>query len=117
MTANIPNAFVQTDIDDKNHIKGQQIIMKIRGPLIDMLVKIKPKVLYEDFVVCEGKDKVLYIKMLRAIIACYSHPYSITRSFERILSPLDLKSIHMIPVLPTKLSKASSTQYLGMSTI
>jgi hypothetical protein len=29
MTANIPNAFVQTDIDDKNHIKGQQIIMKI----------------------------------------------------------------------------------------
>jgi hypothetical protein len=25
MTADIPNAFVQTDIDDKNHIKGQQI--------------------------------------------------------------------------------------------
>jgi hypothetical protein len=25
MPANIPNAFVQTDIDDKNHIKGQQI--------------------------------------------------------------------------------------------
>jgi transposase len=23
MTADIPNAFVQTDIDDKNHIKGQ----------------------------------------------------------------------------------------------
>jgi hypothetical protein len=23
MTANIQNAFVQTDIDDKNHIKGQ----------------------------------------------------------------------------------------------
>jgi hypothetical protein len=29
MTADIPNAFVQTDIEDNNHIKGQQIIMKI----------------------------------------------------------------------------------------
>jgi hypothetical protein len=66
MTADIPNAFVQTDIEDNNHIKGQQIIMKIWGPLIDMLVEIEPKV-YEDFVVYKGKDKVLYIKMLRAI--------------------------------------------------
>jgi hypothetical protein len=32
MTANIPDAFVQTDIDDKIHIKGQWIIMKIQGP-------------------------------------------------------------------------------------
>jgi hypothetical protein len=29
MIADIPNAFVQTDIDDKNHIEGQRIIMKI----------------------------------------------------------------------------------------
>jgi hypothetical protein len=28
-----------------------------------------------------------------------------------------LKSIHMIPALPTKLSKASSTTYLGTSMI
>ncbi len=40
----IPNAFVQTVIDDKNHIKGQQIIMKIWGPLVNMLVDIEPKV-------------------------------------------------------------------------
>jgi hypothetical protein len=32
MTANIPNAFVQTDIDDKNHIKGQLIIWIFEGP-------------------------------------------------------------------------------------
>jgi hypothetical protein len=31
-----------------------------------MLVAIEPKV-YEDFVVYEGKDKVLYVKMLKAI--------------------------------------------------
>ncbi len=40
--------------------------MKIWGPLIDMLVEIEPEV-NEDFVVYEGKDKVLYLKMLRAI--------------------------------------------------
>jgi hypothetical protein len=66
MIADIPNAFVQTDIDDKNHIEGQRIIMKIWGPLVNMLVAIEPKV-YEDFVVYEGKDKVLYVKMLKAI--------------------------------------------------
>jgi hypothetical protein len=44
------------DIDDKNHIKGQRIIMNIRGSLVNMLVDIKPEV-YEDFVVYEGKDR------------------------------------------------------------
>jgi hypothetical protein len=36
MTANIPNAFVQTDVDKKNQVKGEHIIMKIPGPLVDM---------------------------------------------------------------------------------
>jgi hypothetical protein len=30
MTADIPNAFVQTDIE--NNSKGERIVMKIRGP-------------------------------------------------------------------------------------
>ena len=29
MTADIPNAFIQTDVDEKNQIKGERIIMKI----------------------------------------------------------------------------------------
>jgi hypothetical protein len=29
MTADIPNAFVQTDVDEKNQVKGEHIIMKI----------------------------------------------------------------------------------------
>ena len=47
MTADIPNTFVQTDVDKKNHIKGEQIIMKIRGPLVDMLIEIAPEI-YEN---------------------------------------------------------------------
>jgi rRNA-processing protein FCF1 len=66
MTADIPIAFVQTDVDPRHHTKGEQIIMKIRGTLVDMLVEIAPEV-YIDFVVYEGNVKTLYIKMLKAI--------------------------------------------------
>jgi hypothetical protein len=66
MTADIPNAFVQTDIDEKNQVKGEHIIMKIRGPLVDMLLEIAPEV-YEGYSTYEGKTKVLYVKMLKAI--------------------------------------------------
>jgi hypothetical protein len=44
MTADIPNAFVQTDVDHKHHTKGERIIMKICGSLVDMLVEITPEV-------------------------------------------------------------------------
>ena len=66
MTADIPNAFVQTDIDKKNLVKGERIIMKIRGPLVDMLLELAPEV-YEDYVVQEGNNRVLYMKTLKAL--------------------------------------------------
>jgi hypothetical protein len=47
MTADIPNAFVQTYMKPKN---DEKVMMKIRGPLVDMLVKLDEK-LYKDFVV------------------------------------------------------------------
>jgi hypothetical protein len=43
MTTNILNAFVQTDVDKKNQLNGECIIMKIGGPLVDMLHKIAPE--------------------------------------------------------------------------
>ena len=62
MTADVPNAFVQTEIDQS----GEKIIMKIRGVLVDMLVEMEPEV-YRDFVVMHGKHKVLYVRMLKAL--------------------------------------------------
>ena len=40
-TCNIPNAFVQTDVEkvDKD---GNRTIMKIRGVLVDILCKMEP---------------------------------------------------------------------------
>lgn len=62
MTADIPNAFVQTDID----LDGERIIMKIRGALVDMLVDIAPDA-YAEFVTFQHGQKVLYVRMLKAL--------------------------------------------------
>jgi hypothetical protein len=40
MTADIPNAFVQTDVEEQE-IRSRTI-MKIHGQLVDMLVNIAP---------------------------------------------------------------------------
>ena len=37
ITLDIPNAFVQTDVPDKD---GEKIIIKIRGSLVDILLEI-----------------------------------------------------------------------------
>jgi hypothetical protein len=47
MTANIPNAFVQSDVKEQKI--GAQTMMKIQEQLVDMLVDIASKE-YQDFV-------------------------------------------------------------------
>ena len=64
MTADIPNAFVQTDVDAKQ--PGERIIMKIKGVLVDMLVALDPD-LYGPNVTIEHGEKVLYVVVLKAI--------------------------------------------------
>jgi hypothetical protein len=68
MITDILNAFVQTNVDEENQVKGECIIMKIRGPLVDMLLKIAPEA-YKGYWTYKCKTKVLdmYIKMLKAI--------------------------------------------------
>ena len=63
MALNMPNAFVQTTVVQSE--ADQQIIMKIRGELVNILLEMSPDT-YTDFVVYEGKSKVLYVKMMKA---------------------------------------------------
>ena len=62
MTLDIPNAFVQMPIPED----GDKVMMKIRGPLVDILCEICAGV-YDNFVIHEGKQKVLYVRMLKAL--------------------------------------------------
>ena len=63
-TVDIPNAFIQTDVNDNED--GTWVIMKIRGPLVDMLVDLAPKT-YANYVTFEDKSKILYVHILKAI--------------------------------------------------
>ena len=58
----IPNAFVQTDVPQQ----GEEIVMKIQGQLIDMLIQIAPRI-YNNYFVHEGKSQILYLQMLKAL--------------------------------------------------
>ena len=64
MTADIPNAFVQTEV--KQGDNEDRIMMKIRGPLVEMLVEIDPAT-YKSFVTQERNEPVLYVQVLKAI--------------------------------------------------
>jgi len=63
-TCDIPNAFIQTDIEEFNS-KGNQTIMKIRGACVDILCAMDP--CYREYVVYEGKHKLLYVHITKAI--------------------------------------------------
>ena len=63
MTADVPNAFVQTEMDIKEG--DEKVIMKIKGVLVDMLVQINTE--YGKHVVYENGRKVMYVQLLRAL--------------------------------------------------
>ncbi|KAL7570585.1 hypothetical protein ACA910_017636 [Epithemia clementina (nom. ined.)] len=64
MIADIPNAFIQTPMPKAN--KGERVIMKIRGSLVDMLVEMSPEI-YHEHVVIEAGNKILYVIVTKAI--------------------------------------------------
>eukprot|EP00934_Nitzschia_sp_Nitz4_P004202 Nitzschia sp. Nitz4//scaffold466_size5842//986//4399//NITZ4_009198-RA/size5842-processed-gene-0.7-mRNA-1//-1//CDS//3329552510//4192//frame0 len=64
MTADIPNAFVQTMVPETKD--GERIIMKITGILVDYLLEIDSQ-LYAPFVITQGNSKVLYVELIRAL--------------------------------------------------
>ncbi|KAL7562441.1 hypothetical protein ACA910_020582 [Epithemia clementina (nom. ined.)] len=64
MIADFPNAFIQTPMPKAN--KGESVIMKIRGSLVDMLVEMSPEI-YQENVVIEAGNKILYVIVTKAI--------------------------------------------------
>ena len=64
LSMDFPNAFIQTLMHPKDD--GERVIMKIRGKLVDWLVKIDPTA-YLSLVVVERCVKVIYLDILRAI--------------------------------------------------
>ena len=59
---NVPNAFAQTVVseDDKEH----QVIVRIRGPLVDVMVSIAPDVYGPDVTTNKSGQQVLIVEYL-----------------------------------------------------
>ena len=64
-TIDVPNAFIQTEVDHKDKW-GDRTIMKIRGHLVDLLVRTDES-LYAPYVCYENGNKILYLHVHKAI--------------------------------------------------
>ena len=64
MTANVPNAFIQTVMPEPEEGEAR-VTMKITGLLVDYLLEIDPT--YRDYIVYDRGKRVIYVVILRAI--------------------------------------------------
>ena len=86
--ADIPNAFVQTDINKKE--RGERIIMKIRGPLVDMLIKVSPET-FADYVVYERGSNVLFVQIDKALYGMVESLLLYYRKFRKDIESIGFK--------------------------
>ena len=102
MTADIPNAFIQTAMPPIKEGE-ERVIMKITGVLVHLLVQLAPEV-YGPYVVFENGSLCAGIESpVRHAVSCLSCqlPYSGTTNSEGIWRRNDLSSIPMTHVLLT----------------
>ena len=72
MSNDLTNTFIQAQIPKGKTENGdEQIVMKITGRLVNILLNIVPEV-YGGFVVYENGQKVLYVIVLRALYGMLS---------------------------------------------
>ena len=65
MSCDIPNAYIQAELPNLGP-DDEQVIMKITGVLVDLLVSISPEI-YGPYVVTENHKRVLYVQVLRSL--------------------------------------------------
>ncbi len=87
---NIPNAFIQTVVEDKK----QRVISRIRGMLVDILVKIAPQV-YEAYVTTDTKgNKQILVECLNAL---YGTMVASLLYYEKVTKSLKINGYEMNP--------------------
>ena len=89
MTADVPNAFIQTEMPEVEDGE-ERVIMKITGVLVDMLLQLAPEV-YGKFVVFEKGQKVLYVQVLRAIYGMLQAGLLYYQKFRKDLEEIGFK--------------------------
>jgi hypothetical protein len=86
MTADIPNAFVQTEVDPEDGI----ILMKIRGAMVDYLLEIDNQ-RYRDYVTVEDNKKILYVRMVKALYGMLKSSLLYYKKFRKDIEEIGFK--------------------------
>ena len=104
MTCDIPNAFVQTEIEEA--IVGERIIMKIRGALVQILVEMDYEK-YGKFVCIENGQEVLYVVMSRALYGMIQSSILYYRKFRKDIETIGFKVNPYDPCVANRIVKGS----------
>jgi Reverse transcriptase (RNA-dependent DNA polymerase) len=99
-TCDIPNAFIQTHMEEKDQ-DGNRTIMKIRGVLVDILCYIDPK--YKYYVEIENEKKILYVHITKAIYGLLASAMLFYRRFTKDLTEFGFKINPYDPCVANKL--------------
>ena len=104
MTIDIPNAFVQTSTtnDDDN----ERIIMKIRGPLVDMLIELDP-MRYQSFVRTEKDQSIVYVEVKKAIYGMLKSAILFYKKLKSDLEQIGFKINPYDPCVANRMIKGS----------
>ena len=105
-TCDIPNAFVQTHVEEKDK-DGNQAIMKIRGVCMDIICEIDP--IFRDYMVTEGNQKVLYVHITQAI---YGMLISTLLFYHKLTKALLSYSFELNPYNPCVVNKMVNSEQL-----
>ena len=98
MTADIPNAFIQVPMLEKD----EKVIMKITGKLVDILVNMHPEE-YEEYVVYEKSRKVLYVEILQALYGMLEAALLWYNEFRKDLETEEFEFNHYDPCVANKI--------------
>jgi hypothetical protein len=108
-TCDIPNAFIQTEVEDHDK-DGNRTIMKIRGQLVDILCEIDP--IYKEYVVYENGQKVLYVHITKAI---YGLLVSAMLFYKKLMKDLQGYGFEINPYDPCVANKMVNGKQLTVS--
>ena len=88
--ADVPGAYLHAEMP-----QDKLVLLKLKGQFVDIMCQVNPE--YKQYVRYEGKTKVLYLKVLRAIYGClesallwYSLYSSTLQGMGFTLNPYDL---------------------------
>jgi hypothetical protein len=80
VVVDIPNAFVQTRVEDKK----EQTIIRIRGDVISIFVKTAPEVYSEYVWLDKHGNKILIMRCLNALYQTMVEIFCTTRSLPKV---------------------------------